>query len=403
MDAIILMAPMQIKKQLNIGNLYDLLLCDYYGKCLEMRGFKRFFPLMINVNGSPIENNIPISHPNRQDYHDFATSMIENIASECKRFSIKYDAILRDDENTEEIYNLLPKLEMHKVVCCKNCGSIYGSDLSIKSCRRCDGTTEPILKATFAIRTKSYDILRKARKIHFVQPSTKLRLEDFTNSLPNDFYIVLEKNRKYTTQIDGIEIDPRFAAISLLSTARKLHPEYPEIIHIHGDVVKKFTYYVLVYLPDTDIPNIDMMHGNVVDPQHKKLRNSNTGNTFDVSDLGLNDRELRAFLLSSSAKSDIVIDKDITQRKRKALIKTYVLMNRICEQRNFTPGTSGLSTEFSKLLEEFYNAVDDWNLPKAFEVANQLVHKCWVTVKDVKLSEEEVNIIRKLQTIYFGN
>lgn len=403
MDTIILMAPMQIKKQLNIGNLYDLLLCDYYGKCLEMQGLQRFFPLMINVNGSPIEKSAPTSYSNRQDYYNFATDMIKNISSECKRFSIKYDAILRDDENIEEIHKLLPKLEMHEVVYCKSCGSIYGSDSSIKTCRRCNGVTELALKDTFAMHASSHDVLRKANKIRFVQPSTKLRLKDYVNSLPNDFYIVLEKNRKYTTQIDDIKIDPRFTAISLLSTARKLYPNYPQIVHIHGDVVKKFTYYALVYLSDEDIPNTDMMHGNIVNIQHKKLRNNNTGDRFDISSLGLNDRELRAFLLSSSAKNDIVIDKDITQRKRKALIKTYVLMNRICEQRNFTPGTSGLSAEFSKLLEEFYSAVSNWNLPKAFEVVNHLVHKCWATVKDAKLSEEEINIIRKLQTIYFGD
>ena len=399
----VLMAPMQVKQQLNIGNLYDLLLCDFYTKCLRMRNMECFFPLMINVNGSPIEKIVSVSYAQEGDYYRIATDMINRVAIDCKRFSIQYDTILRDDDNVEEIYALLPKLGVHSVVYCTACGSVYGSDLSIRFCRRCGQKTEVNLRETFAKNVVSSDILKKISTVYFAQPSAKLRLTDFVNSLPDNYDIILEKDRKYTARINGVGIDPRYAAISLLSTARKRCPVPRKIVHIHGDVVKKFTYYVLAYLSDEDIPDVDVMHGNIVDVEHKKLRNCDANGRLDASSLGLNNKEFRAMLLSSSAKSDIVIDYNIASQRREALVKTYVLMSRVCDNRNFIPGTIGLSAEFDKSLKNFYAAVDNWNLPKAFEIVNRLVRECWAKTKNLMLSEEEVKIIKSLQAIYFGD
>ena len=403
MSTIILMAPMQIKKQLNIGNIYDLVLCDFYNKCLGMRGVETFFPILFNINGSPIEKIAPPRTESRDEFYDCATSVLSQNLDEIKLFSISYDAVLRDDDNKKTVSDLLPEAGRYIVNRCPNCGSIYGSDLSIKSCRRCSSLLRPVPKMTYAMHANANEIRRKVDGIKFVPESTKLRLNDFMSNLPEEYDIILEKDRRYTTVIDGIQIDPRFTAISLLDAARKMHHDYPRIIYIHGDVVKKFMYYALAYLPDNDMPSVDVMHGSIMDDNHKKARLYPSDGAFNMSDMGLNNRDLRAFFLSSSARNDIVLNKENILSRKKILVKTFVLGGRVCEERNYIAGTSGVRDQIRHPLEEFYTQVDHWNLPRAFEIANGIIHNCWKIVKDSKLTEEEVNVVKKLRSVYYGD
>lgn len=403
MNTIILMAPMQIKKQLGIGNIYDLVLCDFYSRCLKMRGIETFFPILFNINGSPIEKIAPLNMESHDEFYDYATSVLSQNLDEIKHFSISYDAVLRDDDNKKVISDLLPEAGRYIVNRCPNCGSIYGSDLSIKSCRRCNSLLRPVPKMTYAMRTNTNEIRRKVDGIKFVPESTKLRLNDFIGILPEEYDIILEKDRRYTTIVDGIQIDPRFTAISLLDAARKMYHDYPSIIYIHGDVVKKFTYYALAYLPDNDMPSVDVMHGSIVDDNHEKIRWHLSGGAFGMTDIGLNNRELRAFFLSSSTRNNTVFNRENILARKRILVKTFVLGGRVCEGRNYIAGTSGIRDQIRHLLEEFYTQVDHWNLPRAFEIANGIIHNCWTIVKDAKLTEEEVNVVKKLRSIYYGD
>ena len=402
MATLILMAPMQIRKSLSIGGIYDLLLCDFYAKVNVMQGREVFFPLLMNVNGSPIEKLLPEQELSRSDIFDIAGIAINNILDECALYHINFDMVFRDDSNIQMIRRLLPEKATLQVNTCPKCGSIYGTDFSITACRRCGAKLNSVFRNTFAIHANSSELMDKINHTNFVHKAAKTTLVDYINNLPLNYDIVLERNRRYSTVIDGTCIDPRLTAISLLPRARQNFTERPQIVHVHGNVIKKFTYYAFAFLSDDDIPDIDFMHGNVVDLDGKKIRNSSTKSQFCVEDFGINERELRAFFLSSSAQNDIVIDANLLKGKKKSLVKFFVLANRIREERNYQPGTSGVRESIQARLNNFYRYANSWNLPVAFNEANEIIHDCWKIVKDSKLTEEEVTIVDDLQSIYFG-
>lgn len=402
MATLILMAPMQVRKSLSIGGIYDLLLCDFCAKINVMQGQEVFFPLLMNVNGSPIEKLLPKQEMSRSDIFDVASGAINNILDECALYRINFDMVFRDDSNIQMTRRLLPEKTTLLINVCPKCGSIYGADFSIKTCRRCGAELNSVSRNTFAIHANSLNLMDKINHTNFAHKAARTTLIDYINNLPSDYDIVLERGRRYSTVIDDICIDPRFTAISLLPRARQHFAERPQIIHIHGNVIKKFTYYAFAFLSDDDIPDVDFTHSSVVDLAGKKLRNSSDKSQLCVEELGVNERELRAYFLSSSAQNDVIVDLNLLKSKKKGLVKFFVLANRICEERNYQPGASGVRESIQARLNNFYSYANSWNLPAAFSEANEIIHECWKIVKDSKLTEEEVSIVKDLQSLYFG-
>lgn len=402
MSMLILMAPMQIKKDLTIGNIYDLLLCDFYAKVCRMQKQAVSFPLLINVNGSPIEKLLPDGDLEADNIFNMATRNINGLIDECKKYHIDFDAVFRDDDNIVTIRKLLPKRSYYDMNVCPKCGSIYGSDFSIKECRRCKSPLRISPKDTFAVHPNKIVLLNKVGSTNFIQKAAKAVLVNFIDSLPDEYDIILERNRQYSAVVEGVCLDPRYTAISLLSRARQVLPEQQKIVHIHGNVVKKFTYYAFAFLPDEDIPNVDFMHGSIVDLNGKKVRNNSNQGHFNVNDYNVNKRELRAYFLANSAKNDVILDAKLMDGGVKNLKKFFVLANRVCEERNFNYGAFGIRDSIQNRLQVFYDHVERWNLPVAFCEADKIIHECWKIVKTSKITEDEVSVVKNLQSIYFG-
>ena len=335
------------------------------------------------------------------DFYNLATKNIANIVEECKKYSIDFDYILRDDDNDLSKGSL--KKGIKKINYCPSCGASYGTDFSVNNCKKCGDKLRFAEKNTFSMAINHNSMMRKIEKICFVPTFAKSRLIDFIKSMPLEYDLILEKQRKYTSSIDGINLDPKYTAISLLASARQTHQDC-NIIHIHGDVVKKFTYYVLAYLNDVDIPKVDVMHGNIVDPHKQKMRYASSDGRFNgVNILGVNNRILRAIFLSHSIKDDIILDKDMAISKQKYLTKFFVLCNRIQEERNYDPVLTGLRPELKDFLETFCLSVEKWDLSRAFNVVDNLVHYCWKIIKHTKLSMEEIKMVKDIQYLYFGD
>ena len=393
-----MMAPMQIKEHLTIGNIYDLLLCDYSARIHRLAGDKVFFPLLLNVNGSPLAK---LSEKlGRRDCSNLVQEISASLAKECQDYSISFTDILRDDVIPMDVLSIyVPKPKIARFIRCPNCGAIYGTDPSIHTCKYCGEVVGFTEQETLAIDVCRDEVDEKLVSIRFVPDSARKRLLDFLDNMPDRYDLILERNREYTVEANGYRLDPKYATILMMRSFCDSAPHYDEIVCIHGDVIKKLTYYMLAYLPSEYLPKTDIMHGLIVDAERKKLR----GDYLDaISGQGIKKKELRAILLKHSIIDDIVVDEQALLNDKKAVVKLYVLCERIKDDRNLDLDRNGVRESLNLIFQSFLDFANSWRLTQAFESAHSFVHTCWKILKDDKLSYDEMDRVKQIQEVYFG-
>lgn len=401
MKELILMAPMQIKDYLNLGNLYDLTLIDFYAKARNAQGYNTFFPLLINVTGSPTEKLMaddpePASAQMLQERIEIA---ISNLTADCSQHFIEHDEVIRDDNTMSTIRTLLPQAKNVIESYCPNCNSWYGTDPSIIFCRRCGSSISRKRHHCFAKEISKEKILEKINSIDFFPSYAKKRLLDFATSLPDSYMLSLEKERFYTPNIDGHFIDPKFAAIATLVQAHRFF-QPDTATYIHGDVMKKFIYYVIAYLDPEILPSKDVMHDVITGEDKLKTFWRNNKEAEDTFLNSINKRELRAYMLSHSITSSLQICKNTIPEIHKTA-KIYVLFNRICDKRNLDT-SQAQDPYLANSVKAFYDLATNWKLVEAFTQMQSIVHYCWKKVKIEPLNLQEVNSLQQIQQLYFG-
>lgn len=409
-NELVLIAPTQIKRNLSVGNVYDLTLADFYTKARRFSGIQTHMPFLWNINGEPLvkqmrEDGFEVTPENVAQY---TSDKIQRAEEVMKKHYIDFDGNLRDDQIQEQLEQLARtsyqetfNIGNTNVNECVPCGNIYGSDPSISSCRSCGENTTYHQRETMFKHINRGEIERKINGIQFFPKGAKKRLEDFVDNMPDDYDLILEKNREYTTDIDGFRLDPRFVTM-MFSALINNGGEYDIRTSISGDVVKKFNYYTLCYLNEEDSPTRIATHSILVGPDKKKLRWQNDeGNQSEMFN-GVHNKVLRAYFLKHNIQGDLMIDPSQLPQQTKGLTRLYVQMNRTLEDRNVDRNKSGIRDELSQELKKFHKSVDGFNLPNAFNCMNKFASKSWKMVKDDTLSIDEHNALKSLRDMYFG-
>jgi len=407
---LIITGPLQIKPRLSIGNIYDLTIADFYSKARKFTGTKTTTPLFLNVNGDPLIKQIEkcgqeITSVNIQN---FINDSIRTIKLNLSEHYLDFDFWVRDDLVEEEMKNLTH--EKYKTTFlvgeavvneCPSCGNIYGSDPTISICKACGNKTIAHTRKTLYKKILKSDVKSKINSIRFSPPSIKTKLEDFVERLPDEYDLILEKNRVYTIKYGGFKLDPRFVAIML-----------PAIIHssiyknktwVHGDVVKKFDYYGLCYLNSEDCPTRIVSHGLIQGTDNKKLRWQDA-NSFSFTDMdNVDSRILRAHLLNFDVLMDRMFNPLEIQQNTKPLIKLYTKMGRAMETQNIDQNKQSIRPELYEQMQLFNESVGRFKFNKAFVAMNSYANACWkLILRGDKISSKESDTIRALRIMFFG-
>lgn len=408
-NELVIMAPTQIKPDLSVGNIFDLTLIDFYVKARRLSGINVFSPFLWNINGEPIvkqilENKKIFSLESASDYI-FKTIEIAKI--KLKEHYINFDIFLRDDQILSDIEDLIAanystafNFGFAKLSRCSKCEMIFGSDPSIKICKFCGAQVDHLDKETFFKKVDKEKILDKVNQISFYPAGTKQKLLNFIDTLPEEYNLILEKDRAYTLKYKNIKLDPRF--VIMLFPAILKSSSYDYVTWIHGDIVKKFDYYSLCYLNKEDCPDKIVSHGLVLGVNNKKDRWQNSDNTTLKLIDNLDYKILRAYFLKHNIHTDIVINLNIIRGQEKGLQNLYFKINRVLEERNLDLNINGVRDVLKVELESFHKNIEIFRFSEAFNNIQTYTNLCWKIVKDYKLSKEEQDILLNFKIIYFG-
>lgn len=327
--------------------------------------------------------------------------MIADAEKKMQEFFISPRFSIRDDEIEKEISLLLngpyTNLCMEgctKIVLCPHCKSIYGSDVSILECKNCGSKTKIVNQDTLYIDVQCDDILKKMEQIEFYPDGCKKRLKEFISQLPQQYKLILEKERDYTISYKGRKLDPRFVTILMIPIInRYISGPYDMITAIQGDVVKKFDYYSLCYLNEEDCLNKIFMHGLITDSEKKKLRWNDDEGEIETFLNGVNRKEFRAFLLKHNITSNVVLNNDTLKKDVKSQVNLYIKMKRLLEKRNTNNNKKCIRQILKEFYESFLENAINMKLNLAYNFMVQYVNHCWKITKDEKLSINEQEVI----------
>ena len=396
MRELVLMAPMQIKKHLGIGNIYDLVLCDFYTKARRSCGNETFFPLLINVNGSPLEKLLA------KDPSADVDKIVAELSNEAKRYGVDAIFVLRDDLDVKvKDLGVADTRCMAPVNECTKCGAIYGSDPGIQTCKHCGALTHYGKRPTLAINVRHSVMSRNFERAQYIPSKVKNRLVDYAMSLPEEYSLVLEKRRRHTLQYENFDLDPRFVAIGLLKVAEAKVGNAEKITCVCGDLVKKFLYYIFAYSngKDSILPNTIITHGTITDAEHKKLRWQDADGGFSPDVFGITGQELRTFFITSSAMKNIVISKN-------SLLSNAIKMARLSKRMESLmlagcSDTNIISELASRECSAFDEAIEKWRFPAAYKAVENFVNECERIQATRLLSAREHHSLNFFYNLYF--
>lgn len=396
MRELILMAPMQIKKHLGIGNIYDLVLCDFYAKARKLCGNETFFPLLFNINGSPLEKLLA------EDPFIDIEATINRLVNEAKKYGVDATLVLRDDLDVKaKDLNLACAKVVTSVNECVECGAIYGSDPEIQVCKHCGALTRYNKRSTLAINVCRNLILEDFKNAQYIPSKVENRLVDYAMSLPEKYSLVLEKRRQHTLQYDNFELDPRFVAIELLKVAKTKVGNIEKTTCVCGDLVKKYLYYIFAYSNGSNsiLPNTIITHGTVTDENHKKLHWQDATNAFSPDIFGITKQELRTFFVTSSVTKNIVISKNSLLSNA---IKVARLRKRMENLMLASHSDSDIISELaSNERSAFDAAIKNWRFPAAYNAVENYVKECEKIRTTRPLSAREHYNLKFFYALYF--
>lgn len=411
---LVLAVPTQVKDSLNIGNIYEFTLADFYNKVKKMQGYEVEFCVIWNANGKPIEEAV-VRKDGRfsvERAEKLVSDMIVNSNITMNQFYIEPDFQIRDDKIQDDLERCIDKHYRNIVIngladvaICLECGSEFGSDTSITTCKHCGSGVHMIKKNTLFTVVQKNRLDEKMKRTFFYPEGCKKRLDELIRALPTEYKIILEKNRKYTLSYNGYKLDPRFVTIFTLPIIKEMRDEEYDVVTVfQGDVVKKYDYYAFAYLADKDCPGNIFMHGLIVNGEKKKLRwRSDNSNTSGMVFPGVKSKEFRAFLLSHNITDNIMIDENTLKKDVKGQVNLYITMKRLLDQRNLDSSLYGIRDELREYYEEFIFDANRMKLHDAYECMYNFVSLCWKITKNSKLSSEEQQLVSTYMKLYYGD
>jgi hypothetical protein len=401
MNELVLMAPIQVKENVSAGNVYDWALVDFYAKVRRYQGVSVSVPMIWNVNGEPIvkmaeKNGI---ERNGHSLYAYASDLISRMENEVKKLGFQFDWTVRDDSISNSFSNFLEKAYScqireceRDVSFCLSCSNSYGTDPSLKVCKRCSGSLSLTKTRGIFLKIEKSQLLDRLEMVEWSPPRLKKRLSEFIQSFPEEYFLSLSKMRDYTLNWRGYPLDPRFVAIGLLGLL-KSSGNFDKVTLIHGDVMKKLDYYSLCYL-NRELFSKVIMHGICANKDKKKIRWQNGDQPpFFLS------REFKCYLLKQNPMNDVLVDDGKIRGELKYLVRLFLKANRILKSPVYC-NTAGIATKENR--SQFYSLVEELKYPQAFELFVKLVRKLEGKIIEKKLAKDEKEWLLDLLNLYYG-
>jgi len=406
-DELVVTAPVQIKRALSPGNIYDFIIADFYTKSRRLMGIKASMPLFWNVNGLPAlkmmkEEGMEINETHRKS---FVEECIRNGEISLKKYCIEFTSQLRDDRIGDRLSKFINENcldSLHKgilpIAVCSMCGFDFGTDSSISICKLCGN---PVFMKDLEVMYQNISrnkISDRIDQINIYPDGAKKELDSFNIQMPYSYDICLTKRREYTLSYDGYSLDPRFI---VMITPALIDGDYSKRTYIHGDIIKKFSYYSICHLPHTFLPASIICHGVLLDGFGRKIRWQNLDleqkRMFDALPAG----ELRAFILKRNVAKDVLIDFNSIKRSLQA---QKLLRNRLDRLMSSDSSSSVCSEEFLRLKAEFFEATSSFLYGVAYDkmllIVRLLERKLSMQIESI--CTDEKLFLNELRFLYFG-
>lgn len=397
-----LTAPLQVKPTLSLANLYDLVIADFFAKVRQLQGIEVHHPLIWNINGDPILKLGQMHSPEFtiEILPEFVNGCLQSASVILNAFGVTFTRVIRDDEVQDEINALLQDKYSHRiksgilgVTACRSCGTHFGADPGITTCKYCKGVTERAPLQSLYIRVEHPDLLRRARQITWIPESAFSKLVTFIDSLPHSYELVISKPRKKSLLFNGFSLDPRFTAIlcyGLLPLNR-----FSRVTLIHGDVTKKLDYYLLSYLDPADLPHAIVTHAPCLGSDGKKLRwqdQQGKENKLDISP-----KVLRCIFLKRHIRRSVQLSRAFLQPDIHEPTKLFLKIRQMLQRP-----TSEADGDISGIQEDFLCLANQFELPQAYATVRDTVNLWWEQTKYRRLTRREGCWLNEMRRLYFG-
>ncbi len=403
-NEIVIMAPVQVKKVLSPGNIYDLILMDFYVKSRRFQDIKVCLPLLWNVNGLPVlkmmqRENIIVSKTTREEFVD---KCIQEGVKALKKYCIDFDEQIRDDKIStilSDFVNMHCKSNIIKgsipIATCNKCNSDFGTDVTITLCKICGGSVDMKDQNVIYQKISKNEILETISRIKIYPIGAKKELVTFCNLMPEKYNICLTKNREYTITYDGYSLDPRFI---VMLTPALVQGTYSKRIYFHGDIIKKFSYYSLCHLPSKFLPTNIVCHGVLLDKYGRKFKWQN--NIEEVTNLfnELSPSYLRSFFLKRNVSKDVIINFETIKNSLKEQEILRERIDTILKYELFSP----LSASFVELKKELLEAINNFYYGIAYDKMVMIIKLLENKLPNRSIHPNEKSFLNELRFLYFG-
>jgi leucyl-tRNA synthetase len=415
--------PAQVKKRPHLGNIYDWVLTDFYSKFLRLEGNEVVTPLIWNSLGYPItkmlrDRNMDV---NAKNVDVLVAQCIDTNEKYLKKLDINLHPVYRDDKLVTELQYHLNNKYLGKIFeknfvgkYCACCDKVLGTDMKIEKCKWCNSAVVSVTANGFFVNADISDIKQKADRIKFIPESIKRSLLNFAETLPRNYDVLISKNREYTTEvmINGkkVQLDPRFATIMAVTLINSMHAkDQTSSIIIHGDVVKKFDYYNLVYNTCNFIPSVIVGHSVCLGSGGKKIRVADNESVYDLDNLfeTYSPQIIRGFLLSRDISYPVSISESGIEEVKTIKSRLSRIINEL--KNHSDKGSNVLNYDNVDVASlDFHNFAREFKLHNAFISIARIIkdiNKSYLPkLRDSNLQADRnlIKLVKVMHSLYFG-
>lgn len=400
--------PMQLKKDISIGNLYDFLIADFYWKGRIIQWNNIHNPLVLNINWNKTQELLKLNGYwtiDRDKIEPFIQECKAKILTSLKSYWITFSWVIRDDVIKEELNDLLAqnfpeewKIDEIYINSCSSCTASFWTDFSVDLCKYCWSKTIKKISREF-FQKIDYDILyEKAEKINWMPEYSKSKFLDFLKKMPESYDLTLSKSREFTLSYKDFLLDPRYIAIlTILLDKQSVKTNKTTIIH--GDVLKKYDYYLLCHLKQDDLPETIVSHWIITDAQRQKVKRSPSSAKWSES--WYSHKAIRCILLKNDIFKGIKFDESNMDKQVKEATKYYLKITQMIKPWIIRKDISSLDWRLSEDRKEFIIALNNFRFGKCFVLFTKMVDFLRNITKNTWLNSFEHEILSNLLLLYY--
>lgn len=399
--------PMQLKENVSMWNIYDLLISNFIATTKNIQGIKVYNPIIFNVNWNKTQqllqkNNIDINNQDQVD--QYIESCKQRIINTLHDYGITFSAIKDDRIIYHELiellswpYNDIWTLWKLWLYICARCGKNYGTNNEIAVCSSCGSNITTEYQEEIYQEINHTTLFQKINQIIWLKDWTKKKLISFIQSLPNTYNLLLSKDRSFTLSYNHKWLDPRFITIMSL-LIEMYNNNCDDTTIIHWDVIKKYDYYMLCHTKPEHLPDRIIAHGNITNMNNQKISwlAGKEDNNYNISP-----KSLRYILLKNDIFKGVKLNESILEEQSRQASKYYLKITNILQNKTVSFNKQSNDLILS-IWQWFIRSANNIQLWLCFNYATKLIDTIWKETKNENtISPNEYSYLQHLLYLYF--